>query len=197
MLVNLIFFSASLNQRLDKADRVLPLSATDNARLRDAMATDDYTYLVIRDPVGAEVIRVTKTCGELVIDRGEDGSDAMNFPRGSCVRWEMVPAVVKDLICTHDCCEGECPCEPVETAGITLPAGVVGVPWHGVAIFTGDTPMELAVAGAPAWATITAFANYVTITGTPTGSATHVISVAATNCNGSVAVQQGTFNVRV
>jgi hypothetical protein len=191
MLVNLIFFSASISQRMDKADRFLPLNTTDTARLVAAMGEDDYTYLILRDPVGAEVIKVTHTCGGLIVDRGEDGTEPLNFPRGSCVRWEMTPAVVKELICTHNCCEGECPCEPVAAAGITLPAGKVGVSWHGVAIFTGDTPMELAATGVPAWATITVGANYVTIDGVPTGSGAYNISVAATNCGGQVAVQQG------
>lgn len=197
MLVTPVFFSASLNARLDKADRTLPLNKADSDRLMAAMEEDDYAYLVIRDPVGAEIVKVTNTCGGLLVDRGQDGTDAMNFPKGSCVRHEMTPAVVKDLICNYNCCEGDCPCDPVESAGITLPAAKVGVAWNGNAVFTGDTPMELSATGVPAWATITLGANYIAFSGTPTGAGSFNISVAGTNCGGAIAVQQGVLTITV
>lgn len=191
MLVSPVFFGASLIARMDAADRYLPISAADLARLTAELGEDDSAYLTLRDPVGAEIVKVTNTCGGLVVDRGQDGTAALNFPRGSCIRWEMTPAEVRELICTHDCCEGGCPCEPVAAAGFTLPAARVGVPWYGACVFTGDTPMELAVTGLPSWATVTVGANHVGVRGTPTGAGTFTVSVAATNCSGAVAVQAG------
>lgn len=197
MLVNTVFFSATLTARMDKADRALPISTTDTARLVAALGEEGYTYLILRDPIGAEIIKAVNTCGGLVVSRGEDGTEPLNFPQGSCVRWEITPAGVKELICTHDCCDGVCTCDPVAAAGFTLPAGAVGVPWHGVAIFTGDTPMEVTAIGVPSWATVVVGANYITMEGVPTTSETYSIAVAATNCNGSMAVQQGSLIIKV
>ncbi|EFG2981110.1 hypothetical protein M9M43_002156 [Escherichia coli] len=196
MLKTPVFFSATLTRRLDKADRALPLAVQDEDRLAAILEEDDHTWLTIRDDVGAEVVRITHTCGGFVVDRGEDGTTPLNFPKGSCVRWEMTPAVVKDLICTHNCCDDECPCDAVTAAGIALPEATKGVQWHGSAIFTGSTPMELAVAGAPAWVKVQKGANYVTFSGVPAAPGEYTLSVAATNCDGKTAVQQGKLIVK-
>lgn len=195
MLVTPVQFTATLNARLDKADRQLPLTASDEARLTAAVPDKSYTYLVLRDPTGAEIVKVENSCNTLLVTRSQDGTDPRNFPRGSCVRFETVPAVIKDLICTHSCCDGECPCEPVKAAGITLPAVKAGASWSGSAVFTGDTPMTIAVQGAPSWVKVRVGANYVSFTGVASGSGSFNISVAATNCDGQVAVQQGVLQV--
>ncbi|CDL87031.1 hypothetical protein XCR1_830006 [Xenorhabdus cabanillasii JM26] len=62
------------------------------------------TYLIIRDPTGVENIKVDNRCNALFITRSQDGTEPRNFPRGSYVRFEMMPVVVKDLICNYDCC---------------------------------------------------------------------------------------------
>jgi hypothetical protein len=197
MLKTPVYFTVTLNTRLDKADRLLPLTVNDEASLKAAIPDGDYTYLVVRDHTGAEIVKVENTCDTLLVTRGEDGTEARNFPRGSCVRFEMVPAVVKDLICNYDCCEDECPCVAAAPAGISLPGFMVGMPWTGSAVFTGDTPMTIGVTGVPTWATVEVGANFVTFTGLPTVTGTHVISVAATNCDGSIAIQTGTLETKV
>lgn len=195
MLVTPVKFAATLNARLDAGDLTLPLSTNDEARLRAAIPADDYTWLVLREPTGTEIIKVTNTCDTLLLSRGEDDTDARNFPRGTCVRFEMVPAIVKDLICNYNCCEGDCPCVAVEAAGINLPAAVSGASWSGSAVFTGDTPMTIAVEGAPSWVRVEVGANYVNFSGVASGSGSFTIAVAATNCDGAVAVQTGTLAV--
>lgn len=195
MLVTPVQFSATINARLDKGDRQLPLSSSDESKLMAAVPDGGYTYLVLREPTGTEIVKVENTCSTLLVSRGEDGTDPRNFPRGSCVRFEMVPAVVKSLICSYDCCEGECPCVAVAAAGITLPAAKSGESWAGSAVFTGDVPMSIAVQGAPSWAKVEVGANFVNFSGVASGSGSFSISVAATNCDGSIAVQHGTLTV--
>lgn len=195
MLVTPVEFTASLSARLDKADRQLPLSLSDENRLKAAVPDGDHTYLVIRDPLGAEIVMVENACGTLLVTRGQDGTEARNFPRGSCIRYEMTPAMVKDLICTYDCCDGECPCEAVAAAGITLPSVASGYPWNGSAVFTGDTPMTIAVQGAPSWVQVEVGPNFVSFSGVASGSGSFTIAVAAANCDGQVAVQSGTLTV--
>jgi hypothetical protein len=195
MLTTPMTFAAQLSASLEKDARALPLTPADTDKLKALVREDDYTYLVLREPTGSEIIKVEHTCGGLLITRGEDHTEPRKFPRGTCVRFEMTPAVVKDMICTVDCCSGECECNAVAAAGITLPAAKVGVPWSGTAVFTGDTPMELAVVGQPAWVTVGVGANYLRLEGTPTGKGSFSIAVTATNCSGSLAIQQGVLTI--
>lgn len=195
MLVTPVHFSANLNFRLNKVDRRLALSYADEASLAAAVPNGDYTYLVIRDPTGAEIIKVENICGTMLVTRGQDGTEPRNFPKGSCIRYETTPTVVKDLICSYDCCEGECPCEAVAAAGITLPPVVSGSGWNGSAVFTGDTPMTIAVQGAPDWVRVEVGPNFVSFSGVASGSGSFTIAVAAANCDGQVAVQSGTLTV--
>lgn len=190
-----IEFTTSLSERLEKGVRVLPLFSKDEAALKALVPDGEYTFLTIRDLVGAEIVKVENTCDTLLVTRAQDGTSEKTFPKGSCVRFEMTPAVVKELICTHNCCEGECPCEPVKAAGFVLPAATKTLAWQGSAVFTGDLPMELAVTGAPSWVKMTLGPNFVAFEGTPPAAGTFVISVAATNCSGEVAVQQGTLTI--
>lgn len=191
-----VAFTATLSAKLERGDLVLPLSRTDEMALKSYIPDGEYTYLTIRDTTGTEIVKVEHVCSELVLTRAQDGTLERTFPKGSCVRFEMTPAAVKDLICTYDCCEdGECPCEPVQAAGFVLPPARVGIPWKGTAVFTGDLPMELAVTGTPSWMSVTAGTNFVKLEGTPSAAGDFIISVAATNCNGQVAVQQGGLSI--
>lgn len=197
MLKTPIALSITLADKLGKDDRYLPLSESNEALLVAAIPNEgDYCYLTIREPSGAEVVKVTNTCGVFTIDRGEDGTDARTAPRGSCVRWEMTPQQVKDLICNYNCCEdGDCPCEAVGAGGITVPTGIVNQAWNGSAVFTGDAPMQIAVSGMPSWMKATVYQNSVQLEGTPNFAGTSEITVAATNCDGKLSIQTAKLTV--
>lgn len=183
-------FDAQLAKPLYRGEHYLPLRQEALADLMLAIPDGDYTFLTIRDRVNEEIIRVEHVCGTFVINRAQDGTIDSTFPIGSCIMFRVTPAIVKELICTHNCCEGDCPCEPVASAGYTFPSARVGVAWAGTVVFIGDTPMEISVDGLPSWASVSVGANYVSISGTPSGAGTFGVAVAATNCSGAVAVQQ-------
>lgn len=189
------YFTATLINKLDKLDVQLSLSQADNARLLAAIGDGNYTYLTIRDSTAAEIVKAEVTCDTILITRAQDGTVATTFPKGSCVRFEMTPAVVKDLICNYDCCDGPCPCTAVTSAGVSFPPATSGQPWTGNAIFSGTLPIELTSTGAPSWVTVTVGTNYLTFSGTPTGAGTFNIAIAATNCSGEVAVANATLTV--
>ena len=56
MLVTPVQFAATLNARLDKGARQLPLSASDEAKLMAAVGDEEYTYLVLRDPTDRAMV---------------------------------------------------------------------------------------------------------------------------------------------
>jgi len=129
---------------------------------------------------------VTRTTTGHTIERGLDYTAPTRFPCRAKVEFEVNIAVVKDLVCNYNCCEGECPCEAVQYVGAAAANGTVGVPWTGTWIFSGTMPIQVAVAGATAWMTVTTGPNYVTITGTPTQAYTVDVTVSATNCSGAI-----------
>jgi hypothetical protein len=184
-------FTAILTKRLEAADYTLPLTDGDTTRLLNQLGVGETSLLVLRDDIYTEEIEVENTCGVLVIKaRGMGNTEPRKFPQGSAVCFEVTVSVVEYLICNFDCCSGApCPPEPVTIAGFFLPAAVVGQSWMGMAIFNGATPMELTASGVPSWATTEVGANYVKISGVPTGAGTETMSVAGTNAAGAVVTQ--------
>lgn len=187
-------FYAVLNSVLEINDTYLPLSPMSEAEFKALVPENESMILDISDGFRQEAVVATNNCDTITIERGDNPH---KFPRGSDVKFCLTPgmlAVIKNLICTFDCCETPCPCEPVKSAGnAILPKATSGSPWAGSFVFTGDNPMNLAVYGAPSWASVIYGPNFVRLEGTGTGAGTWNISVAATNCSGSVAIQQGTL----
>lgn len=191
-------FYATLTGKLMDTDQFLNLNPNSMMQLMSQMEEGDYTYLTISDRLNTEIVKATKTCfeGGVMIERGQGDTEPRHFPFGSCVTFEVTTPVVKDLICNYECCDGPCVCEGVAGAGITMPTGIVGVPYTGTAIFTGDTPMTLTAKGFPAWAEIFIGANYIRVSGVPNAVGTYEVGVAATNCHGTaIAIQSDTLNV--
>lgn len=188
-------FSATLNSTLNKDSGYLPLSTEDTNRLLSILPEGDEMCLTLMDNLYVEWIRAENQCGVIVIERGIRGSEPRKFPRGTCVLFEMSLPLIEWLICNHDCCDGPCPCEPVESAGVIFPPITVDVPWEGTAIFKGDIPMVFAVTGMPSWMVAEYGANYVKFSGTPTSDYDFTVSIAATNCSGSaITTQQASHN---
>ena len=120
-----------------------------------------------------------------MVERGQGGTPAHTFPKGSCVKFEVTPPVVKDLVCQTDCCEAAC--EPVSSTGATLPAGKVGVTYEGFVVFAGSTPMKISVGPVPSWMSVAIGPNYARLFGRPNVAGISVIAVSASN-DGSPAV---------
>lgn len=178
-------FGATFRAVLEADSGYLPLSNDDNTKLLGLLPEGEEMLLTIQDNLYHEWVKAENQCGTIIITRGIDGSEPRKFPKGSCIFFETSVPVIKWLICNHNCCDGPCPCEPVDYAGAVIPAGVVGQPWEGSVLFTGDTPMTFGVDNLPSWMTATNGANYVRLSGTPVAAGTFSLSVAAGNCDGA------------
>lgn len=100
---------AKLSAPLAASDVVLPVCPEVAVWIHQQLGTSDHAWIVIRDTVGAEVVRLSVFGGVLSIERGRDGTQPRNFPPGACVSGEMTGAAVKDLLCHYDCCaEPQC-----------------------------------------------------------------------------------------
>ena len=183
------YFSASLNRKLEATDIYLPISEGAAADLKALLKEpDDYIYLTLKDDVNLETVRVRNEQGTLMLERGLEGTEAVTHPFGTCIMSvsPTVVALIKDLICSYECCEGPCPVEPVVCAGTALPEyGNVGVAFNGCVIFTGSSPMNIVMNGAPAWLSALQMGNTLILRGTPDKAGTTTFSVAATNGNGT------------
>jgi len=177
-------FSAFLSQPINADSGHLPLTEADENRLKALVPEGEEILLTLKDDLYYEYIRVTNTCDSLLVERGQSESIARKFPRGTCVFFENSIAVTEWLICNFDCCAGDCPCEGVTAAGVVFPAGKTGVPYMATAVFKGSLPMTLGVSGHPSWAVAETGANYIKLSGTPTGTGNYNVSISATNCSG-------------
>lgn len=84
----------------------LKLEASDNTMtLKDDTLSDlledngDYTYLTIYDGVNREVVKAYKDAGEVLIQRGQNGTTASTFPPGACAKFEINSAWIEDFVC--------------------------------------------------------------------------------------------------
>lgn len=192
LVVDLVGFSSVLTTKYAATDDDLPIAAQHLDRLMSMLGEGDHTYLIIEDGLYKEVIRVSGTCSTVVVDRGLDGTKPHTFPRGSCVTFTMCPSAVKGLICETDCCEPAC--EPVTMVGNTMPVATVGVPFEGVVMFAGSTPIRIAVGPVPAWVSVSLGTTFARFTGIPTTAGSSVVAVSAVN-QGAMVATSATINV--
>lgn len=83
------------------ADNVLlmPLD-TDSIGILDAkLGASDWTYLYIQQGVNYEIVKVTDVDGDLVtIERGVDGTSAIDFLAGADVGFILTTSAIEDII---------------------------------------------------------------------------------------------------
>lgn len=187
---------SKLIAKLEAADPTLPLPDSDLASLKVLLAGGKHSYLVLRGPAAVEVVRVEFDAGLLSFVRGIDSTGVQTFPKGASVCAEVVPALVKDLVCAFDCCEGDCDCIEPTVAGKNYPASVsTGSLFEAIVVFAGDMPMSVATSPAPPWLTVTVGPNYAHLSGTPAVVGNYSIAVSATNCGGALVSEVVAFAV--
>ena len=181
--------SFNLNSKLEASDIYLPLATADMAALKDLILEGEETFLTLAWDMVKEYVKVKNVSGTILLERGID-SNAVAFPKGSCLYFENSIPVTKWLICNYECCTGECPVDPVGSAGVLLPDAKVGNAWEGSFVFSGDLPMSFGVSNMPNWMRATYEGNHVKLSGTAVAG-TYTVSVAASNNRGqNTAVQQ-------
>ena len=178
-------FRGYIYSRLDKEDGTLELDRKSQSRLLNLLSEEgSYGHLVVTDDRCYEIIKVSRACDTILVERGLDGTDPSNFPCGALVAGELVPSDIRYMICNEDCVD--CGCKPVKYSGSVLPPLEEGKNWEGRVVFEGDTPMSLGVSGAPSWMKVVTGQNYVRLSGVPSTTDKFSISVAATNCAGKL-----------
>lgn len=113
-------FVSSLTSILEADDRAMAFK--DHSALLALLSNDgDYTTLLIQDTIGFEVVKATNFRGEIVLDRGLTHTTAKRFPVGSCVMFTVSEELIKDMICTTECCDVD---EDYGTEATDAPNGV-------------------------------------------------------------------------
>ena len=184
-----------LSGKLEADSQYLPLTEADMNALKTVVPEGEETILTLAYDLKKEYVKAKNVSGTILLERGLDSTPSV-FPKGSCLYFENSVPVTKWLICNYECCTGECPVDPVGSAGVLLPDAKVGNAWEGSFVFSGDLPMQFGVTGMPSWMTATYAGNYVKLSGTPVAAGTFSISVAASNDMGkNIAVAHGTVTV--
>lgn len=182
-------FGAALNQSMQKDETTLPVG---NAAYADLVALlskeGDYTYASLKSESTYETVKLSVVAGTLVVERAQEGTEAVKHPCGTmvCLVSPTTVAAIKALICEYDCCaDGECECEPVTVAGSWLPEAYVHVAWSGAVVFSGKMPLTITIKGQPEWMTAIVEGSVLQLSGTPIEAGSVSFAVAASNCNGT------------
>lgn len=98
-------FISNLVEKYADVDTDLPIHEQHIAALRNRITDGKYTHLKLFDGTNIEYIKVSNTGGALVVERGIELTTPKTFPVGSCVKWELTPTAVRDIICQMECCK--------------------------------------------------------------------------------------------
>ena len=98
-------FVSNLTDKLADVDTDLPVHDQHLSQLRSRLAKNgDYTFLKILDGTSVEYVRLSNNGGKLSLTRGLELTFPTTFPTGSCVKWELTPTAVRDIVCQTPCC---------------------------------------------------------------------------------------------
>lgn len=100
-------FISNLVDKLADVDTDLPIHEQHLAMLRSRITDGKYTFLKILDGTNVEYVKLSNTGGALALERGLELTKPTTFPVGSCVKWELTPTAVRDIVCQMPCCPEE------------------------------------------------------------------------------------------
>ena len=99
MFIPLIGFTATLSKKLSIKDLVLPLDKNNTQFLFSKLGNDNTTRLVVRNATGYEIIKVVGfEQGEIMIERAQEGTDAIAAMIGSCISFAWTAENLADFI---------------------------------------------------------------------------------------------------
>jgi hypothetical protein len=188
LIVDLMNYKTTLSDTLAVTDDVLPLPASKKQVLLDKLAKGgDYTYLTVCDGIEREIVKVTNHLGVLGYERGQDGTTAVAFAKGSKVAFNFnSPTLIRTYICETPCCDDPCQ-KPAKVVGQTAYTVIVNQLFSTTFVFDGTTPLSPAIQNIPSWLQIIAQnTHFMTLSGTPLVPGTHTLSVAVANSKPSV-----------
>lgn len=97
-------FKSELTATYADVDTDLPIHEQHLAALAKRLGKDKHTYLKLSDGTNIEFIQVLGTKDGITVKRGQEHTEAVTFPRGTCVSWELTQAAVREIVCQMDCC---------------------------------------------------------------------------------------------
>lgn len=97
-------FVSNLTDKLADVDTDLPIHEQHLGLLRSRITSGKYTFLKILDGTKTEYVKLINNGGRLYIERGFELTTPTTFPVGSCVKWELTPTAVRDIVCQMPCC---------------------------------------------------------------------------------------------
>lgn len=99
-------FITNLTDKLADVDTDLPIHEQHLSLLKARLTIEGggYTYLKILDGTNVEYVKVIYDGSTLHMERGLEKTSPTTFPVGSCVKWELTPTAVRDIICQMPCC---------------------------------------------------------------------------------------------
>lgn len=85
-----------LTSSLRISSKILPVGSESKSRLCSKLKDDDHTYLTIKSARGVEIVKATCVDGDIVIERAQGDTEAMNFGIDTCACFIVNRPVLDD-----------------------------------------------------------------------------------------------------
>lgn len=99
-----VAFSVNLTAKFADIDTDLPIADDKMAVLLATLPQGHHTYLSICDNFNVEIVMVSNNYGKLIVERGQELTEAHTFPIGSVVEHVITPSAIRDIVCQMECC---------------------------------------------------------------------------------------------
>lgn len=104
MYIPLAGFATKLTKSVSPMTNYLPIPQASYQILLDNLADGDYSYLMVREGRAIEIVKITNTCGKIVLVRGAEKTHAKSFRCGVGVAFVLTAQGVKDTVCQMQEC---------------------------------------------------------------------------------------------
>ena len=88
----------SMSKKLLRSDLTLYVDSATEAALYHYLSPGDHTFATLSTNIDREIVKITMTCGQLLLDRAQNVAPPAAFPPGSCISFELTTPAVKELI---------------------------------------------------------------------------------------------------
>lgn len=104
MYIPLGGFFTHINRALSREDSFLPINNIDYAKLLQTLPYGGYSFLLLKDGNAVEFVKVTNSCGKLVLIRGVESTNRLYFRCGSIVKFAICSQGIMDFVCQTEKC---------------------------------------------------------------------------------------------
>lgn len=89
---------------LAKDQTTLPVQPASKLKLCEELGENNHSYLTLVTPLGSEIVKVTCTGGDIVLERAQGDTDALTGGKGKCLCFKINKIILDEAGITQELC---------------------------------------------------------------------------------------------